>query len=205
MIVEHVPDDMVRIERTDARRRLGLPESERIFGAIGFVRLHKGYDLLAQVWQRLGPRAPLLLVVGLAIGADARRVLDRLEGLARVIVRPGYASDEDLQLAVSAVDALLLPYITASESGLLHIARAVGLPVFASDAPALAASVRAIGGGVVLPREVGIWAEAVAGPLPPPPSAPPPLEAVGIAHLEAYEEAVRRARSTRPASERRDT
>jgi glycosyltransferase involved in cell wall biosynthesis len=197
LIISHVPDDTVRIERSEARRRLGLPDGERILGAIGFVRGYKGYDLLVDVWQRLGDSAPLLLVVGEAIDDEARQVLERLKESARTVVRPGYASDEDLRLAVSAVDALVLPHISASESGLLHVARAAGLPVLASDAPQLAASVRALGAGVILPRDVEHWSEAVAGTLPPSPPASPSGEAVGRAHIEAYREAVRRARSRR--------
>jgi glycosyltransferase involved in cell wall biosynthesis len=194
LVIEHVPDDVVRIDRTDARRRLGLPEHERILGAIGFIRAYKGYDLLADVWERLGGSAPLLLVVGEAVGDDVRSVIERLERTGRAIVRTGYASDDDLQLSLSAVDALLLPYVSASESGLIHLARAIRLPVVVSDAPQLAATVRAAGAGLVLPREIDAWAEAVTGELPPPPSKPPSLETVGRAHLEAYEEALRRAR-----------
>jgi glycosyltransferase involved in cell wall biosynthesis len=200
MILEHVPFDTVRLDRSDARRRLGLPDGERILGAIGFVRPYKGYDLLADVWQRLAETAPLLLVVGEPVGDEARGVLGRLQRSGRVVVRPGYASDDDLQLAFSAVDALLLPYVSASESGLLHIARAVGLPVFASDTPQLEAAVRAMGGAAILRRDVDQWAEAVLGPLPEPPSPPPSADAVGRAHVHAYEEALRRARGRRRGS-----
>jgi glycosyltransferase involved in cell wall biosynthesis len=197
VIIGHVPDDIVRIDRSEARRRLGLPDSERILGALGFVRRYKGYDLLADVWDRLGDSAPLLLVVGEAIDDEARQVLGRLGASTRTIVRPGYASDEELRLAVSAVNALVLPHISASESGLLHVARAAGVPVLASDAPQLAASVRSIGAGTILRRDVEEWTKAVVGTLPPSPSAPPSGEAVGRAHIEAYREAIRRARRRR--------
>jgi glycosyltransferase involved in cell wall biosynthesis len=199
VIVEHVPDELVAIERTYARRRLGLPERERILGAMGFIRSYKGYGLLADVWERLGGSAPVLLVVGEVVDDEAEHVLERLERTGRAIVRRGYASETELQLAASAIDALLLPHVAASESGLLHLGRAAGVPLLASDAPQLAASVRATRAGVVLPREVDAWADAVIGPLPPPPSPPPPLETVGRAHLEVYE-ALRQARSTQGAA-----
>jgi glycosyltransferase involved in cell wall biosynthesis len=197
IIIEHVPDDTVRVERGEARRRLGLPEGERILGAIGFVRPYKGYDLLADVWERLGGSAPLLLIVGEAVGDEARRLLARLEEGGRAIVRPGYASDEEVRLGISAVDALVLPYVSASESGLLHMARALGVPLVVSDAPALASAVRAMGSGLILQRETDVWVEAVMGPLPAPPSEPASRETVGRAHLDAYEEAIRHARNRR--------
>jgi glycosyltransferase involved in cell wall biosynthesis len=194
-IIEHVPDDTVRIERLDARRQLGLPENERILGAIGFVRAYKGYELLAEVWQHLGAEAPLLLVIGETVGEEGRRVLARLRRSRRVIVRPGYVSDENFRLGMSAVDALVLPYISASESGLVHMARALGVPLFVSDAPPLVSAARRMGGGIVLPRQPDIWASAVLGPLPGPPSPPPSREVVGRAHLAAYEDAIDRARA----------
>jgi hypothetical protein len=36
-VVEHVPDDIVRVDRGEARRRLGVPEDERVLGR---PRLH---------------------------------------------------------------------------------------------------------------------------------------------------------------------
>jgi glycosyltransferase involved in cell wall biosynthesis len=192
-IVEHVPDDMMRVDRGEARRRLGLPEDERVLGALGFIRAYKGYELLADVWERLGSEAPLLLVVGEPIDDGSQEVLERLERTGRTMIHAGYASDRELQLAASSIDALLLPHVTASESGLLHLGRAVGVPLLASDAPQLAASVRATRAGVVLAREVDAWATAVTGQLPPPPSRPPPLDVVGRAHLEVYERALRLA------------
>jgi glycosyltransferase involved in cell wall biosynthesis len=202
VVVGHVPDGTAPIDRVEARRRLHLPQSERILGAIGFIRSHKGYDLLAEVWGQLRDAAPLLLVIGEVVDEDAGRVVDRLDATDRAIVRRGYATDEDIQLAVSAVDGLLLPYLTASESGLLHLAQTAGVPVIASDAPQLAASVRERRGGSVLPRDVDLWVKAVVGTLPAAPAAPAAPEVAGRAHIEVYEESKRRARSRIVRAER---
>lgn len=194
-VVDHVaPEPIVEADRADARRRLGLPPDERILAALGFVRRYKRYGLLADVWERLGERAPLLLVVGEVMDESECSALERLERTGRAVVRAAYASDEELQLAVVASDALLLPYETSSESGLLHQARALGVPVLASDAPQLATSVRVTGAGRVVPGDVDAWSDAVTEPLPPAPSAPPTSQETGRAHLEAYERARKRRR-----------
>jgi D-inositol-3-phosphate glycosyltransferase len=196
-VIAHVPVGAPRVDAADARRRLGLPPDERILGALGFIRSYKGYDLLADVWERLGTSAPLLLVIGDVVDEPGRQALERLERCDRTIVWAGYASDADLHLAISAVDAVLLPYVDASDSGILHSGRAAGVPVLASDAPQLASLVRETNAGSVLPRRVAVWAEAVTGPLPNAPPEPPTSEAIGRAHLDAYEEALRRARRRR--------
>jgi glycosyltransferase involved in cell wall biosynthesis len=187
-VIEHLsPTDGTESSRAEARRQLGLPAFERVFAALGFIRPYKGYGLLADVWERLGKHAPLLLVMGDLLEESERPVVERLERTGRADVRLGYASDDELQLAISASDALLLPYASASESGLLHLALARGVPVIASDAPQLAEAVREHSAGVIVARHAKAWSAAVTGELPPPPPAPPQLSEVGDRHRRLYE------------------
>jgi glycosyltransferase involved in cell wall biosynthesis len=196
LVVDHVvAPPLVSSDAATARARLGLPREGRILAALGFIRAYKGYDLLADVWARLGGEAPFLLVMGQVVGGeDAAEPLERLERTGRAEIRLGYASDEDLQLAIAASDVVLLPYTAASESGLMHQARALGTPVIASDVPLLAEAVVTTSAGRVVPRDVAAWAAAVTGPLPEAPPAPPTSAATAAAHVEAYDEALRRRR-----------
>jgi glycosyltransferase involved in cell wall biosynthesis/O-antigen/teichoic acid export membrane protein len=190
-VIEHLTLGGERvIPQIEARRGLGLPESGRILAALGFIRPYKGYELLADVWERLGEKAPLLLVMGELLEERERPLIERLERTGRAHVRLGYASEEDLQLAISASDALLLPYKIASESGLLHLALSRGVPVIASDAPQLAAAVHDLSAGTVVPRSVEAWSAAVTGELPPPPPTPSPLSEVGARHRAVYERVI---------------
>lgn len=190
-VIEHpVTTAKSLVEKQEARRRLGLKPDGRLLAALGFIRPYKGYALLADTWERLGDHGPSLLVMGELMAEEERPVLDRLARATRADVRLGYASDEDIWLAICAADALLLPYVTASDSGILHLGRAAGVPVIASDAPQLAASVMAVAAGVVVPRNAGAWSAAVTGDLPAAPAAPPSSDRVGMAHLKAYREAL---------------
>ena len=194
LVLEHPVDDTItHADVEDARRSLGLPLGERIFGALGFVRAYKGYGLLADAWRALGPAAPRLLVMGEVHSPDDQAIVERLADSSRVEIRTGFASDTDLQLAVTACDALVLPYEAGSDSGLLHLGRALGTPVIASDAPQLAASVRATRSGLVVPRHVEAWVAALQGPLPPPPATPPTAAETGRSHLDAYQVALGQA------------
>jgi len=186
-VIEHpVAPDLTLLSRSEARKRLGLPADGRLHAAVGFIRVYKGYGLLADVWERLGEDAPWLLVLGELIEESERDAVTRLAATPRAIVREGFASSEDLQLAIAAADAVLLPYTEASDSGILHLARGIGTPVLASDAPQLAASVRATGTGTVVRRTVEDWCAAVTGPLPGAPPAAPPLVQAGRDHVELY-------------------
>jgi glycosyltransferase involved in cell wall biosynthesis len=192
-VIEHPgPGPLVVVPRAEARERLGLPQEGRILSALGFVRAYKGYDLLADVWERLGPDAPTLLVMGEVIAGEQQPVMDRLVRCEHVDARLSYASEEEIWLAACASDALLLPHIHARDSGVLHLGRAAGVPVIASEAPALAALVRATRTGSVVPRGVDGWAAAMTGELPPPPTPLPSLPSLAAQHIALYQDTLAR-------------
>ena len=120
-------------------------------------------------------------------------ILGRLEDSGRAVLRLGYASDEDLDLAFSALDALLLPHQRASTSGLAAMAAAIGVPVLASDLPELAAADLAAGADLAVERSPEAWAEAVTGALPARGLASATdLAERGRTRLQAYEQAAGR-------------
>jgi glycosyltransferase involved in cell wall biosynthesis len=193
-------------DRLGARQRLGLDPQRRLAVLVGFIRAYKGYDLIADTWSLLGDDAPDLLVLGELVDESEREVVSRLQAHPRAHVRLGYASDADIIGAMAAADIILLPHKRGSDSGSLHMARAVGTPVLSSDMDHLASVVAATAAGRVLPRDPEKWAEALVGDLPPPPPKPPLPAATGEEHRNAYRKALRRWRSRSPApSDRQGT
>jgi glycosyltransferase involved in cell wall biosynthesis len=186
--VRHPAPAVAAVDRSTARDALGLPIGERVVAAVGYVRAYKGYELLADVWELLGEDAPLLVVVGEPWSKVEAAILDRLDASSRTIVRREFVPEPELERVIAAADALLLPYRASSESGLVHLSRALGTPVIGSDAEQLAASIRSTSAGIVVPRDAGAWARAVTSDLPGPPDPPPPLVSVGRAHLRVYDD-----------------
>ncbi|MBV8096738.1 MAG: glycosyltransferase [Acetobacteraceae bacterium] len=178
-------------DRESARRKLGVDPHRRLAVAVGFIRAYKGYGLIADTWDVLGHNAPDLLILGELVDESEREVICRLQAHPRVDVRLGYASDEEVIAAIAAADIVLLPHKSGSDSGSLHMARAVATPVLSSDMAQLADSVSATGAGRVLPRDPAQWAEVLTGDLPTCSSKPPPPAAVGEEHLSAYRTALR--------------
>ncbi|MFQ5426863.1 MAG: glycosyltransferase, partial [Gaiellales bacterium] len=190
-VVAHPVPVVTAVGRDAARRELGLPGDGVLLGALGFVRPYKGYDLLADVWERIGETGPSVLVMGEQLEPGQTDVLQRLGRAPRAIVRLGYVEHRELALAVEACDAVLLPYVGGSDSGILHLARSLRTPTIASDSPQLASSVLANRCGTVVPRDPEAWLAAVTGELPAAPAPAPAPSATGQAHLRVYATALR--------------
>jgi len=132
-------------ERKEARRKLGLEEEAPVLLFFGYVRRYKGLDLLLQAMPSILSAYPSgrLLVAGQFYEPEApyRKLVASL-GLARHDeLRPGYVSDAEAELLFAAADAVVLPYRTATQSGVVQLAYGYGAPVIVTPVGSLAAQV----------------------------------------------------------------
>jgi glycosyltransferase involved in cell wall biosynthesis len=120
-------------------RRAGL---ELLF--FGFVRPYKGLEVLLQALTRLPERDVMLTIAGeFWGGADRIRKLVRTNGLSgKVEIADRYVTEMEAATLFSRADALVMPYCSATGSGVLGLAYRYGKPVIASNVPGLAEQVR---------------------------------------------------------------
>ena len=118
-----------RVERTEACRRLGLDADKRYLLFFGLIRDYKGLDLLLEAFEKIEDKELRLLVAGEFYNdkEQYRAILDRLG--ERVVLHDGFVKDEDVKCYFSAVDALVLPYRTATQSGVTQIAYNFSVPM----------------------------------------------------------------------------
>jgi glycosyltransferase involved in cell wall biosynthesis len=126
------------VDRIAARRRLGLPESDFVFLAIGFLQPHKGFDRAIRAFARTGGSGCRLEVVG-SVRVEAPEYLDHLDELRRlawttpaVELREGFVSDELFDVWLVASDAVVLPYRHIWSSGVVERAAMFDRTVIAS-------------------------------------------------------------------------
>lgn len=132
------------------------------FLCIATIERRKNHAMLLEAWQRMGPTAPRLVLVGRrSFGAGrALRLLDA--GALPMVEERGFCTDAELAALLAGAHALLLPSQAEGFGIPVAEALAVGTPVIASQAPAL----RETGQGVPdhLPADdPAAWAERVTG------------------------------------------
>jgi glycosyltransferase involved in cell wall biosynthesis len=162
-----VPEDLAEppapalVERE--RARLGDPELLLLL--YGAVRPYKGADLAIEALARVDRDLDVRLVIAGRFWtprAELEELARRLGIADRVELRDGYVSNEDTALLFSACDAALLPYRSATQSGVVAMAFGHGRPVVATAVGGLPAAVRdGVDGLLAPPGDVDALARAI--------------------------------------------
>jgi D-inositol-3-phosphate glycosyltransferase len=144
--------DRQRWTRETARASLGLEGDVALF--FGYVRHYKGLDTLLTAWKRVRATRPgATLVVAGEFYEDraAYEGLAKEAGGVRIVDR--YIPDDEVEALFRAADVTVLPYRTGTQSGVTHVAYALGSPVIATRVGGLTESVREGETGLTCPPE----------------------------------------------------
>jgi glycosyltransferase involved in cell wall biosynthesis len=149
--------DAELLEKAEAKSALGL-EGDPLVLFAGVVRPYKGADLLAEAWPTIREVFPgaLLLVVGHALGDEARSQLSELEKLPGVRVTGSYVSVKTMVRYHAACDLVVFPYKSIWQSGALMSAVGLGRPSVVTPIPGFVDQAAGLGSVV--------FADAATGP-----------------------------------------
>lgn len=163
-----LPDHAIAepVPRREARRLLGLAPDERLALFFGFVRPYKGVDQLVRAVALAAPAVPdlRLLVAGESwLAPDATRSLARELGIAdRVTVVDRYVPNDLVAPYFCAADVVVLPYLEATQSGVVTLASRFGVPVIATNVGGLPEAVLdGVTGLIVPPSDAAALARAL--------------------------------------------
>ena len=128
---------MQKLSRLCARELLDIQEETPVLLFFGFVREYKGLKYLLQAMPEIKKAIPdvQLWVVG-DFGSDKEEYIkliadEKIEN--QVIVVEGYVEDREVEKYFAASDLIVLPYISATQSGIVQIAYGFEKPVVVTN------------------------------------------------------------------------
>lgn len=123
------------VDRAEACRRLGLDSDIRYMLFFGLIRDYKGLDLLLRAWASARPEGYRLIVAGEFYASREKYVslIDESGLRDEVALHDRFIPDEEVRYYFSAADCLVLPYRSATQSGVTQIAYNFSLPMIVTD------------------------------------------------------------------------
>lgn len=139
-----------KLSREESETALGLKKGYRNLLFFGLIRKYKGLDILIHAFSRLD-NSYQLIVAGEPYGSfdEYSRIIDESPAKDRIRVFPSYIRDSEVKLYFSAADAVVLPYRSATQSGVNAISLHFDVPMVVTDVGGLKETIGMKGTGIV--------------------------------------------------------
>jgi len=127
-----------KIAREEAAAALGLDPTKKILLFFGLIRNYKGLDLLLQAFSNLNKEF-ILLIAGEVYGDEITytNLISKSKNNNIHFVNK-FIDEQDVKLYFSVADLCVLPYKSATQSGIQALANSFCLPVLISNVGGLA-------------------------------------------------------------------
>lgn len=142
-----------RIDTAAARRELGIDTDRKTLLFFGLIRDYKGLDLLIDAVDRLD-ESYRLIIAGESYGSFDKYAarIQKMKHPEKVNVFNRYIEDHEVPLFFSAADVCVLPYRSATQSGITSIACHFETPLIATNTGGLSESIEKQGTGLMVPE-----------------------------------------------------
>lgn len=130
-----------KISKTEARKKLQIPETEKIILFFGFIRKYKGLDLLlnAMALPEIKNTGIKLLIAGEFY--ENRESYDKIISdnnlHAQLLLHTDFIADSDVKYYLSSCDFVIQPYKSATQSGVTPLAYHFEKPMLVTNVGAL--------------------------------------------------------------------
>jgi glycosyltransferase involved in cell wall biosynthesis len=138
-------------DKLQSQYKLGLNPNKKTLLFFGLIRDYKGLDLLIEAFGKLSSDYQLL-IAGEPYGSFEKyeKQIAALPNAQDVHTEARYISDEEVPLFFSAADVCILPYRSATQSGITAISYHFNLPMIATNVGGLQDSIRDGENGVIV-------------------------------------------------------
>ena len=137
-------------ERCEAERKLGLAPGKKNILFFGLIREYKGLDILLEAFRTLDDSYQLI-IAGEPYGSFEKyqKIIESLPGKERVFMDLKYIKDSEVSDYFSAADVAVLPYRSATQSGISSVSYHFEVPMIVTDVGGLKETIGDRGTGIV--------------------------------------------------------
>ena len=137
-------------DRREAEIKLGLAAGKKNILFFGLIRTYKGLDILLEAFGKL-PEDYQLIIAGEPYGSfdKYQEIIDRLPGKDRIFMDLKYIKDSEVTDYFSAADVAVLPYRSATQSGISSVSYHFEVPMIVTDVGGLKETIGDRGTGLV--------------------------------------------------------
>jgi glycosyltransferase involved in cell wall biosynthesis len=150
---------------SEARGALGLDDHVPVILFFGFVRPYKGLSYLLKALRIVVAQHNVHLLIAGEFWDDAGMYHDSIRSLGledHVTIVDRYIPNEEVATYFAAADLVVLPYIDATQSGIVQLAFGFGVPVITTRVGGLGEAVQdGVTGFLVPPKDSSALAAAV--------------------------------------------
>ena len=122
--------------KSQARIELGLRPDQKVLLFFGLVRAYKGLKCLIRAMAKVVQSLDCILLVVGEFYESKEEYLTLIKELGlekHIIVRDEYVKNEAVALYFSSADVVVLPYVSATQSGIVQIAFGLNKPVITTN------------------------------------------------------------------------
>ena len=139
-----------KLQREEAERKLGLEPGKKNLLFFGLIRAYKGLDILLEAFGKL-PDDYQLIIAGEPYGSfdKYQEIIDSLPNKDRIRMNLKYIKDSEVKDYFSAADLAVLPYRSATQSGISSVSYHFEVPMIVTDTGGLRETIGYRGTGIV--------------------------------------------------------
>jgi len=161
-VLPHGSNQGIKIDKNEARKGFGYTKDQFIIGSAGLAGRRKGFRTLIGQWPKVVkqyPTAILALELKPHAARETRAYINDLmkavmespvSGNIEIVIKDYH--EEEFYRRLRSFDALVLPYRSESQSGVLAYGFSVGTPAIVTDIEGLGAEIRNSGGGIAVKK-----------------------------------------------------
>ncbi len=142
--------------RQQAREHFNLKPNDKVILFFGYVRKYKGLHYVIQAMPGVRDQMNIKLLIAGEFYDDRKKYLEQIEQLNlqdSVFVFDDYIPNEQVGLYFNAADIVVLPYTSATQSGIIQISYNYDKPVITTNVGGLPEVVKEGKTGFIVPAE----------------------------------------------------